>query len=47
MNEELVGKEDRYWAHNIVSEGKQYLYEPSFICDHHFTENGNTWRGVG
>ena len=47
MNEDLVGKEDRYWAHNVVSNGEKYLYDPDFICNHHFTENGNTWRGVG
>ena len=47
MNEELVGKEDRYWAHKIVSEGHSYLYDPSFVCNHHFTEEGNTWKGIG
>ena len=47
MNEELVGKEYRYWAPKIVSEGHSYLYDPSFVCDHHFTEEGNTWKGIG
>ena len=32
MNEELVGKEDRYWAHKIVSEGiVTYTIHLSFV----------------
>ena len=48
FDEELVGKEDRYWATNIIENnvGKT-LYDPSFSCDHHYTEAGNTWKGVG
>ena len=46
FNENLVGKEDRYWASEVVESGKTYLYEPDLVCQHHFTKNGNTWRGV-
>ncbi len=46
FNENLVGKEDRYWAENVVKGGKTYLYEPTLICQHHYTSDGNTWRGV-
>ncbi len=41
FNENLVGKEDRYWAEDVVKSGKKYFYEPSLICQHHFTNNGN------
>ncbi len=47
LDEELVGKEDRYWAAEIVRKGHQYLYMPSFVVEHHYTLNGNTWRSVG
>lgn len=46
FNENLVGKEDRYWAENVVKGGKSYVYEPKLICQHHYTSDGNTWRGV-
>ena len=46
FNENLVGKEDRYWAENVVKGGRTYLYEPKLICQHHYTSDGNTWRGV-
>jgi rhamnosyltransferase len=48
FDEELVGKEDRYWATNIIENNiGNILYDPSFSCDHHYTEAGNTWKGVG
>lgn len=48
FDERLSGKEDRYWANDIVKKGFQYLYDPvNFSCDHHFTQNGNTWKGLG
>ncbi len=46
FNENLVGKEDRYWAEDVVKAGKTYFYEPNLVCQHHFTSNGNTWRGI-
>ena len=47
FDEELVGKEDRYWAENIINSGHKILYTPSLSCNHHYTANGNTWKGVG
>lgn len=47
FNENLTGKEDRYWAIDIVKKGKSYIYAPSLSADHHYTENGNTWKGIG
>lgn len=46
--EKLLGKEDRYWANNIVTKKKlKFLYDPSIEVDHHYTEGGNTWKGIG
>ncbi len=47
------GKEDRYWAENIVKQRSnnkkmyKFLYEPSLTCLHHYTSDGNTWKGIG
>lgn len=43
----LQSKEDRYWANEIVSSNKKYLYDPNIIVDHHYTAAGNTWKGIG
>ena len=48
FDEKLVGKEDRYWANDIIKEReKTILYDPSLVCDHHYTDKGNTWKGIG
>ena len=47
FDENLVGKEDRYWAKNIIDSNKHFLYTPDFSADHHYTDNGNTWKTVG
>ena len=47
FDENLTGKEDRYWANNIISDGKSILYDPDMEVDHHYTDNGNTWKGIG
>ena len=47
FNEDLSGKEDRYWAHDIVKKKLKYLYDSSHISEHHYTHNGSTWNGVG
>jgi glycosyltransferase involved in cell wall biosynthesis len=43
----LSTKEDRYWAQQIVKKGFKYLYCPELEVDHHYTEAGNTWKGIG
>tara|TARA_B100001063_G_C16547452_1_gene444375 strand:+ start:456 stop:701 length:246 start_codon:yes stop_codon:yes gene_type:complete len=46
--EKLVRKEDRYWINNLINNKKlKSLYDPELQVDHHYTENGNTWKGVG
>ena len=44
---ELVGKEDRYWAADVISGGHKTLYTPSLSAKHHYTPDGNTWKGIG
>ena len=47
FDEQISGKEDRLWAANLVKSGKNYLYTPTIKADHHYTVEGNTWKGVG
>ena len=47
FNENLTGKEDRYWAELIIKKKKSFLYDPSIEVNHHYTPNGNTWKGIG
>ena len=46
FDEEVIGKEDRYWAKDIINKELKYIYEPKHVVEHHFTPNGNTWRGL-
>lgn len=47
FDENLPGKEDRYWAIDILKEGKSYLYTPKIEVNHYYTGNGATWKGIG
>jgi len=47
FNEILAGKEDRYWINDLVQKKKSFLYDPELEVSHHYTENGNTWKGLG
>lgn len=47
FDEYLSGKEDRYWAADAIKENLEYLYDPSLKVFHHYTPNGNTWKGNG
>ena len=46
FDENLLHKEDRYWVNNIISHNKKSFYDPSLSADHHYTQNGNTWKGL-
>jgi len=46
FDEFLTTKEDRYWANTLVKKYK-YLYDPELEVEHHYTEAGNTWKGIG
>jgi rhamnosyltransferase len=47
FNPNLLGKEDRYWANKVIKKRKSILYDPKIEVDHHYTLNGNTWKGIG
>lgn len=46
FDENLIGKEDRYWAIDAIKNGEKILYDPALEVLHHYTENGNTWKGL-
>lgn len=48
FDESLQGKEDRYWAIDMVEKGHKYLYDGFYQkCNHYWTPNGATWKGLG
>lgn len=47
FDESLAGKEDRYWAIDMVQNGYDYLYTPKMKANHYWTNNGATWKGLG
>ena len=47
MPEQYAGKEDRYWAINIVNKGYNYYYDSTPKINHFYTSNGATWKGIG
>ena len=41
-------KEDRYWANDIINNKKlDIVYNSDIECNHFYTENGATWKGIG
>jgi glycosyltransferase involved in cell wall biosynthesis len=47
FDEDLAGKEDRFWANRVANNGKHVLFLPKIACWHHWTSDGATWRGMG
>jgi len=47
FDEVLAGKEDRYWATDMIQRGFDIVYDPSHIVNHFYTQNGATWKGIG
>lgn len=47
FDEELAGKEDRYWANYWISKKNKILYQPAFEVNHFYTSEGHTWKGIG
>ena len=47
MPEAYPGKEDRYWAAALIKKGYSYWYTPELKCNHFYTNNGATWKGIG
>ena len=47
FNEDLHGKEDRYWINDRIEDDMKSYYDSDTICHHHYTNNGATWKGIG
>jgi len=48
MPEQYAGKEDRYWAKDMIDKDHTYLYDGLHqTCNHFYTSNGATWKGIG
>ena len=47
FDENLAGKEDRYWANHIIKNDHKIFYDSSQSVLHHYTSNGATWKGIG
>lgn len=49
FNEQLSGKEDRFWAEDLINIDKNlhFWFDPTFKAEHHWTQNGATWAGIG
>lgn len=47
MPEDVPGKEDRFWAAEILKQGNSYLYTPEVEVNHFYTMKGATWKGLG
>ena len=46
FNEDITSKEDRIWALSLSKINKSYLYSSKLIVHHHYTGEGNTWKGI-
>ena len=46
FDEFIQGKEDRYWINQRSERKRKFLYDPSILVDHHYTVDGNTWKGI-
>ena len=47
FDEKYAGKEDRYWAIDMINSGNNILYDSNSVVNHFYTKNGATWKGVG
>ena len=47
FNEDLSGKEDRYWANSVIEGNMDIFYDSDIVVNHHYTDDGATWLGVG
>ena len=46
FNEDLISKEDRYWANEEINNGNKILYLPKNSVEHFYTEHGSTWKNL-
>lgn len=43
FDEDLAGKEDRYWAQKQIQMGRKFILTPDLECRHFWTSKGATW----
>jgi glycosyltransferase involved in cell wall biosynthesis len=43
FDEDLSGKEDRYWAQEHILRGRRFVITPDLTCRHFWTPKGATW----
>ncbi len=46
FNENLVSKEDRYWANNYINSNNKIIYLHDNVVEHYYTSNGSTWKNL-
>lgn len=46
INEQYIGKEDRYWAIDMINDNKIIYYDSELECNHYYTNNGATWKSI-
>ncbi len=46
FNENLIGKEDRYWANDFIKSKNKIIYLPNNEVEHYYTDNGATWKNL-
>ena len=47
FDEKYAGKEDRYWAIDMINNGNTIVYDSNSVVNHFYTNNGATWKGIG
>ena len=48
FDEYWAGKEDRYWANDMIKEkNNNIIYNHEIECNHFYTNEGATWKGIG
>ncbi len=46
FNEDITSKEDRIWALSLSNSNQSFLYTSKLVVHHHYTGEGNTWKGL-
>jgi len=48
FDEHYAGKEERYWANNMIEKKNgNIIYNSDIQCNHFYTLAGATWKGIG
>ena len=47
FGEHHSGKEDRFWVNDMIGRDNKVVYNSDIVVNHHYTDDGATWIGVG